>query len=216
MKQVMKNLKQQIEELNENLAQQLPTEILEAFGKSIQDFKAKNIEENSINIGENFPDFHLSNSNHETVALKDMLKNGKVIIAFFRGSWCPYCNLELKALQKNLKRIADKKATLVAIAPQMASYNTTLTENHQLDFELLLDRDNLLAKQLGISIQLQDDIIPIYSSLGIELSTYNENNHYELPVPAVFVVNTNQNIIYKFVDTNYMNRINIDELIEQL
>lgn len=216
MKQVMKNLQQQIEELNENLAKQLPTEILEAFGKSIQDFKSKNIEANSIKTGGKFPDFSLPNSNHETVALKDMLKNGKVIIAFFRGSWCPYCNLELKALQDNLKQMTDKKATLIGISPQMASYNTSLKAHHQLGFELLTDRDNLLAKQIGISIQLQDDIIPVYSNLGIKLSNYNENDYHELPVPAVFVINTDYSITYKFVDSNYMNRINIDELIEQL
>jgi cytochrome oxidase Cu insertion factor (SCO1/SenC/PrrC family) len=108
----MKNLNQQIEELNENLAVQLSTEILEVLGQSIQDLKSKNIEENCIGIGNLFPDFNLPNSNNEIVRLKELLQKGKVIVAFFRGSWCPYCNLELKALQDSLKQITDKKATL--------------------------------------------------------------------------------------------------------
>ncbi|HAO08341.1 MAG TPA: alkyl hydroperoxide reductase, partial [Chryseobacterium sp.] len=77
-------------------------------------------------------------------------------------------------------------------------------------------KNNTLAKQLGVAFELQNYVIPVYSSLGIELSTYNENNNNELPVPAVFVIDTNGSIIYKFVDTNYMNRINIQELTAQL
>lgn len=212
----MKNLKLQIEELNENLAQQLPTEVLEVFSKSIQDLKAKNIEEKSISIGNLFPDFSLPNTNDETVQLKELLKNGKVIVAFFRGSWCPYCNLELNALQDNLKQIADREAALVVISPQTSDYNEELKGNHNLDFELLTDKNNALAKQLGISFGLQEYVVPTYNSLGIDLSEYNENENNELPVPAVFVIDINGSITYKFVDSNYMNRINIQELIAQL
>jgi peroxiredoxin len=104
----------------------------------------------------------------------------------------------------------------VAISPQTADYSQELKDNHILDFELLTDKNNILAKQLGISFGLQDYVISTYGSLGIELSEYNENDNNELPVPAVFVIDTNGNIAYKFVDTNYMNRINIQELIEQL
>lgn len=216
MKQDMINLEQQIALLNENLAKQLPTEVLEVFGKSIEELKTKNMEESSMSIGERFPDFGLTNTNNEIVELKEFLKNGKVIVAFFRGSWCPYCNLELKALQDNLRQITARKATLVTISPQIADYSEELKDNYQLNFEVLMDKDNALAKQLGISFGLQEYVIPTYGSLGIELSKYNENDNNELPVPAVFVIDTNGCITYKFVDTNYMNRIDIQELIEQL
>lgn len=212
----MENLKQQIDELNENLAKQLPKEVLELFGKSIQDLKVKNIEGRSIGTGEMFPDFSLPNTNDEVVELNKLLQNGKVIIAFFRGSWCPYCNLELKALQNNLKRIKDKNVTLVAISPQTSNYSEEFKTNHNLDFELLTDKNNSLAKQLGIAFELQNYVIPIYHSMGIELSAYNGNANNELPVPVIFVLDTNARITYRFVDTNYMNRIDIQELINQL
>ncbi|MBL3547391.1 peroxiredoxin family protein [Chryseobacterium sp. KMC2] len=86
----MVNLAKQIEELNENLAKQLPAEVLEVFGKSIQDFKIKNIEENNITTGNTFSDFSLPNTNNEIVKLKELLQSGKVIVVFFRGSWCPF------------------------------------------------------------------------------------------------------------------------------
>jgi peroxiredoxin len=212
----MKILAQQIEELNENLAKQLPIEVLEIFSKSIEELKTQGIGDGSLKIGERFPDFNLPNTNDETVELKELLKNGKVIVAFFRGSWCPYCNLELKALQEDLKQIVDKKTELVVITPQKSDYSNELKNNHQLDFELLTDKDNALAKQLGISFELQNYVIPTYKSLGIDLSNYNDNDNNELPIPAVFVIDTDYHITYKFVDANYMNRINIQELILQL
>lgn len=212
----MKDLANQIEELNENLAQQLPAEVLEIFGKSIQDLKAENMEESSISIGEKFPDFSLLNSNGKVIVLKELLKNGKVIVAFFRGNWCPYCNLELKALQYHLKTMAEKNTTLVAVSPQTIHYSEELKNNHHLDFDLLTDTNNALAKKLGILCTLQDYVIPVYNSLGIDLSDYNKNDNNELPVPAVFIIDTNFTIIYKFADTDYMHRIDIEELIAQL
>lgn len=212
----MKNLTSQIEELNENLAKQLPLEVLEIFGKSIQELKTLMIEENSISIDEIFPDFSLYNTNNRLVKLKELLQYGNVVVAFFRGNWCPYCNLELKALQDNLKQIIDRKVTLVAVSPQATHYSKELQNTHRLDFELLMDKDNILAKQLGISFKLQDYVVPIYDNLEIQLSEYNSNDNNELPIPAVFVINQDGRITYKYTDTNYMNRINIQELIDQL
>ncbi|QBQ41045.1 AhpC/TSA family protein [Sphingobacterium psychroaquaticum] len=212
----MKKIAQQIEELNENLAQQLPREILEVFAKSIADLKTLSIEDHAIKTGDKFPDFSLPNTNDKNVSLKELLKRGKVIIAFFRGSWCPYCNIELKTLQDNLKQITDRNATLVAISPQTSYYNEELKNNHHLDFELVTDKNNALAKQLGISFELQDFVIPAYRNLGIDLSEYNKNNTNELPTPAIFVLDPNGTITYRFVDTNYMNRIDMQQLIEQL
>lgn len=212
----MKKLAQQIEELNTSLAKQLPIEILEVFAKSIADLKNLNMEDNVIKTGELFPDFNLPNTNNKNVLLKELLKNGKVILAFFRGGWCPYCNIELKALQNNLKQITERGATLVAISPQTPRYSEELRNNHHLGFELLTDEDNALAKQVGISFVLQDFVLPIYNNLGINLSAYHENDNNELPIPAVFVVDTDSTITYRFVDTNYMNRIDIQELIERL
>lgn len=139
-----------------------------------------------------------------------------MIVVFFRGNWCPYCNLELKALQEHLNSIKTKDVTLVAISPQSIHYNDELKRNLQLDFQLLRDKDNTLARQLGLSFTLQEDVVSVYHNLGIDLSHYNDNNDNELPISAVFVLDTSGNITYKFIDSNYMNRIDIQELIKQL
>ena len=212
----MTDLATQIQQFNIELAAQVPQEVLEAFGKSIEDLKTKNIEEKSIKIGETIPNFSLKNAKNEVVNSSDILKNGKMIIAFYRGSWCPYCNLELKALQEKISEFKEKNATLVAISPQSPDNNLTVIEKHHLTFEVLTDKDNVFAKQLGIVFELQDFVLPYYHALGIDLSSFNENTNNSLPIPAVFVVNESSKIIYKFADANYMNRIDIDELLKTL
>ncbi len=212
----MNELAKQIEQFNNELATQVPQEVLEAFGKSIEDLQKKKIEEKSIKLGEIMPEFLLPNVKNEIINSNEILKNGKMIIAFYRGSWCPYCNLELKMLQDHLPKIKDKNATLVAISPQSPDNSLTVVEKHNLTFEVLTDTDNLFAKQLGISFELQDFVLPYYQALGIDLMHFNKNNDNSLPVPAVFVIDQNGKIIYKFVDANYMNRIDIDELLQTL
>ena len=212
----MTDLATQIQQFNIELATQVPQEILEAFGKSIEDIKTKNIEEKSIKIGEIMPNFSLKNAKNEIVNSFDILKKGKMIIAFYRGSWCPYCNLELKALQEKITQLNEKKATLVAISPQSPDKSLTVIEKHHLTFEVITDKDNIFAKQLGIAFELQDFVLPYYHALGIDLSSFNENDDNSLPIPAVFVVDESGEIIYTFKDVNYMNRIDIDELLKTL
>lgn len=212
----MTDLATQIQQFNIELAAKVPQEVLEAFGKSIEDLKTKNIEEKSIKIGETIPNFSLKNAKNEVVNSSDILKNGKMIIAFYRGSWCPYCNLELKALQEKISEFKEKNATLVAISPQSPDNSLTVIEKHHLTFEVLTDKDNVFAKQLGIVFELQDFVLPYYHALGIDLSSFNKNADNSLPIPAVFVLNESSKIIYKFADANYMNRIDIDELLKTL
>lgn len=212
----MTNLAKKIDEINKNLASQLPAEIIKVFSQSIQDLKSSKIEENSIQVGDKFPDFTLKNTNNQIIHLSKVLKKGKVIVAFFRGSWCPYCNVELKALQDHIELFKEKNVSLLAITPQSDNYNKQLEVNHMLNYDVLTDQDNIIAKQLGISFELPTYAVDTYEKLGITLSEYNKNDHNELPIPAVYIIDTDHTIIYQFVDSNYMNRVNIQDLIDQL
>lgn len=212
----METLKTQIENFNIELSKQLPPEIFEAFGKSVEDLKTKNIEENSIKEGAIFPSFSLPNAKNQEISSSEILKSGKMIVAFYRGDWCPYCNLELAALQKALPEIKKKNVTLVAISPQSPDNSLTTLEKHNLEFEVLTDDNNVLASKIGISFKLQDFIVPVYESIGIDVPKHNGNNENTLPVPAVYVIDQNGVVLSKFIDTNYVNRVDIEELINQL
>jgi peroxiredoxin len=212
----MNSLAKQIENLNNELSKQVPQEVLEIFEKSITDLKTQNIENESIKIGAIVTPFSLLNIKNQLIHSKDILSKGKMILAFFRGSWCPYCNLELRELQNNIAKIAGKNATLLAVSPQSTDHSMALTEKHELSFEVLTDKNNGLAKQLGISFKLQEFALPIYQTIGINLEDFNLNDENTLPIPAVFVIDTDGTLIYKFIDTDYRNRLDIDELIQSL
>lgn len=210
----MSSLKEQITSLNESISQQLPQEVLQVFDQSIRDLKSSNLESHALQVGDSFPDFSLLNSQDRLVELKELTKKGKIIIAFFRGAWCPYCSLELRALQNHLKNIAAANTTLIAISPQRSQISATMQQELDLDFDILTDSGNKLAQQIGISFALQDYVLSVYANLGINLTEYNGN--VELPMPAVYLVDTDHRIQYAFVDSNYMNRVDIEELIAKL
>lgn len=212
----MNTLAKQIESLNNELMQQVPVAVLEIFEKSITALKSENIETKIAEIGDQLIPFSLPNAANQLIYSKNILEKGKMILAFFRGSWCPYCNLELRALQENIAKITPKNVTLLAVSPQSTDHNTQLIEKHLLTFDVLADKDNLLAHQLGIRFELQEFALSTYEAMGINLEEFNNNKDNTLPVPAVFVVDCDGSILYKFADADYRNRLDIDELIQSL
>lgn len=209
-------LAMQIQKFNEQLAAQASAEVLEAFAKSIADLKADNIEAQSIGLHEKLPEFSLPNARDEIIGSNELQQSGKIILTFYRGSWCPYCNLQLKALQDHLPEIKAKKATLVAISPESPGHDFSLVDKQHLGFELLTDSDNAYAKQLGIVFKVPDFVLPYYKAIGIDFYDFNKNNDNELPMPAVFVADEKGKIIYKFVEADYTKRLVIKEILQIL
>ncbi|HBV15927.1 peroxiredoxin-like family protein [Chryseobacterium carnipullorum] len=212
----MNSLAQQIDELNHTLSSQLPIEVLQAFRKSIEELKTSNLEKSSLKVGDKMPEFSLPNTFGQMISSREILKKEKMILTFYRGNWCPYCNLELRSLQENLSLIKNKNSFLVAVSPQTLHYSKTTVEENELGFDVLTDAGNAFAKKLGIVFQLPDFLLPYYESLGIDLTEFNGNEDNMLPIPAVFVVDRNGYIIFRFLDVNYMNRLDIEELIKVL
>lgn len=205
----------QIKQLNDDLSSKLPSEMLLAFEESINDLK-KDYTGPLFTVGDILPGFSLTNSNNQLINSDTLLDNGKLIITFFRGSWCPYCNVQLKAFQDAIPQIKAKNATLIAISPQTYTFSNRLAEEHTLDFEILFDKNNEYAQKLGIVITLQDFVLSQYKALGIDLKSFNGINDYSLPIPATFVIENNGRILYTFNDVDYTKRADIQEIINKL
>jgi len=148
--------------------------------------------------------------------LSEVSKSGKTIICFYRGGWCPYCNIQLSALQKALPEFEEKGANLVAITPETPDSSLTTAEKNALNFEVLSDIDNKLAKELGLVFQLPESIQTIYSQFGLDLVKHNQNEDYELPMAATFVLNENKEVVYRFVDEDYTKRADILDILAAL
>lgn len=180
------------------------------------DLANSGILDQSLKIGDTIPEFTLPNAAGQVISSQDLLAQGPIVITFYRGGWCPYCNLELRALQQALKAVEATGAILVAISPETPDNSLTTQQKNDLEFPVLSDNANHVARQFGLVFQLPAALQAVYSEFGIDLATHNGNSHFELPIPATYVVQANGKIAFAFADADYTKRANPTDIINAL
>ncbi len=160
----------------------------------------------SVKSGELAPSFVLPNAVGKAVVFAELLKKGPLVINFYRGAWCPYCNLELRALQEALPLFQALGAQLVAISPNTPDKSLSSIEKHALTYEVLTDTHNALARQYGLVFTMSEQVRPIYQQIGFDIPAHNGDNSWELPFPATYVVDQNGMVVYSFVNADYTKR----------
>jgi peroxiredoxin len=166
--------------------------------------------------GDAAPDFTLLDPDGKQVRSRDLLARGPLVISFYRGVWCPYCNLELQALQAALPDIAARGASLVAISPQTAPNSRKSQRDNKLDFPILSDVRSEVAHAFGIRFALPPDLIAIYAGFGNDLPKINDDPAWVLPMPARYVIGTDGVIAYSEVNPDYTLRPDPSELLPVL
>ena len=194
----------------------VPQEVQTVMQQANTDLGDSDILEQTLKVGDTIADFTLPNATGQPVSIKELLTKGPAVIAFYRGGWCPYCNLELKALQNALASIQETGATLVAISPETPDNSLTTQEKNELAFPVLSDVNNQVARQFGLVFKLPASLLPIYQNFGIDLVAYNGNDHFELPIPATYVVQPNGQIVYAFADVDYTKRAEPSAIVDAL
>lgn len=167
-----------------------------------------------LSVGDIAPDFSLPNASGEVVTLTELLQNGPVILTFYRGGWCPYCNLELRAYQQRLPAITSAGARLVAISPQAPDDSLNTSEKNNLEFDVLIDANLHIAQAYKLAFTLLDSLSALYDELGHSLPEINDEDDWRLPIPGTFVIDTNSTIALAFADADYRNRLEPDEAID--
>lgn len=206
-------------ELEKYKAASIAKKTKEDADKMENDFKEKakaNITKNALKVGDKIPSFKLGNAIGHQVSSEELLANGPLIISFYRGAWCPYCNLELAAYQEVLDEIIDAGGQLVAISPELPDSSMSLIEKHSLGYEILSDLNNELAHAFGLVFHVADDIVALYKTMGIDLEKSQGNSNAELPFPATYVVNTDGTIVEAAVTYDYRVRLEPEDAIESL
>ena len=150
------------------------------------------------------------------VRLNGLLAAGPVVLSFYRGGWCPYCNLELRALQQALPEITRLGATLVAVSPQTPDESLSTAEKNALAFPVLSDAGSATAKSFGIAYDLAEELRPIYTRFGHALPDKNGDEGWVLPIPATYVIDTDGTIALAYVDVDYRNRLEPAEILTAL
>ncbi len=168
-------------------------------------------------INSKAPDFKLKDQNGAEVSLKELRKKGPVVILFYRGNWCPYCNKELKRFQDSLQFITDKGATLVAITPEAAEGVSKTIEKTGAAFPILYDADLKVSKGYAVTFNVDEKTAARYKNFGNDLMVINQQKgKVVLPVPAVYVVNRDGAVTYRFFDADYKKRPNVSDILAEL
>lgn len=171
---------------------------------------------NFLKVGDKAPDFDLKSFTGKEYDLYDLLEKGPVIINFYRGSWCPYCNLDLKALNEIYPEIKAMKAELLAISPEIPDRAALLSSKHSLKFPLLYDKKLKVADKYKLVFELDEKLKPIYKNFGIDLEQANADDDWTLPVPATYIISSDGLIKYAFADVDYKNRAEPEDILKAL
>jgi peroxiredoxin len=184
-----------------------PTEITGPILKAKSDIVASFDPSKAIQVGSKLPPFTLSDATGKQVSSSDLLSKGPLLINFYRGEWCPYCNLELRALQKHLPEIESKGTTLVAITPELPDTTLSTTEKNELKFTVLSDVGNKFAHELGIVFQQPDELRPVFKQIGNDLAARNGDDTFAVPVPATILVDKSGVVRNVHLDADWAKRL---------
>lgn len=191
-------------------------EVVAKYREGVEALKRAEAERRAPKPGEPSPDFALPNAAGATVASGELRKRGPVIVTFYRGGWCPYCNLELRAYQELLPEIEDLGASLVAISPQTPDNSLSTKEKNELRFEVLSDVGGAVARAFGLDFQIDGELRAIYEQFGNDLAKWNGDDSWRLPIPATFVVAVDGKVAWAHVDADYTTRADPREAVAAL
>lgn len=203
-------LEKKLSERRESAKNRISPEILSKMLEATQSLKNSELEKEAFNIGDKIEDMILLNNLGDKVSIMEVLGKQPAIISFYRGTWCPYCNLELSTYNKLLK---DKnKIKMIAISPERPESSINV-EN--LNFEVLSDIDNKFAKKLNLTFDITEAIESIYDGFGINLEKSQGKKSRILPIPATYIVDSSGVIVYAYIDADYTKRAEPKEVIDK-
>lgn len=212
----MTTLNAELRTFYEARQQQIPAEIRQIMQRAGRELADSGQAERALTVGAQAPRFSLPSATGQTLALDDLLVDGPVVLSFYRGAWCPYCNIALRSLQQHHEAITARGAHLVAVSPQIPDESLTLTEKHDLAFDVLSDIGSDTAKQYGLAFDLPDDLAAVYDKLGFDLQRVNDGHPRTLPLPATYVIDRDGVIRWVFVNADYTTRAEPADILAAL
>lgn len=194
----------------------VPRSVIETMHKATAELRATGQAELAKKVGDMAPSFRLRDPEGNVVSSEELLQKGPLIISFYRGVWCPYCNMELQALQEALPEFEKLGASLVAISPQTAPNSRKSTRQNNLTFPILSDEKGKVGEAFGLKFKLPDYLVDLYKSLKNDLPTFNDDPEWTLPMPARYVIGQDGTILYSEVNPDYTRRPEPEDMLDAL
>lgn len=209
-------LKETLEAKAQDSSIKIPKEKQSIMASAINELEDANLVDNVLKTGDSIPYFKLPNAYGKLIDSKAMLTKENLVITFYRGGWCPYCNLELRALQEHLPEFNKLDTSLVAISPEKPDHSLSTAEKNDLSFEVLSDYDNQVASAFHLVYDLPLNLIEVYKEFDIDLVKSNDTGRWQLPISATYIVNKQGIIIYDFIKEDYKKRADPLDMIKFL
>jgi peroxiredoxin len=206
----------QRDELNHSMAERAPSELLSGFAAAAGELDAVDFASRAPRVGDVAPDFTLPDQDGEDVHLSALLRQGPVVLIFYRGEWCPYCNLQLRTFQAHLDEIIGAGAQLVAISPQTRDHSVSMASKNELGFPVLSDMGGQVIERYGLRYAVNAKTRKLFETAGNDLADYNGEGGWILPAVATFVVTSDGTVRYANVRGDWRERTEPAEVIAVL
>jgi peroxiredoxin len=167
-------------------------------------------------INSKAPDFRARDQNQNEISLKELRKKGPVVLIFYRGNWCPYCSKYLKKLQDSLQFIKAKGAQLIAITPEAQEGIDSTIQKTGASFPIIYDKDMNIANNYHVAFKVDDRVTARYKNAGIDLIKTNQQKEASLPVPAVYIINKEGSVIFRYFEEDYKKRVSVREILKYI
>ncbi len=211
------SIQEQSSDVQAAAADRLPPEVVAVFGDSIRALLDQGVPSGAVAVGDRLEPFTLDDATGTPVSLDQLVADGPAVVVFYRGGWCPYCNIALRTYQKELvPELARFGARLVAVSPQSPDESLTTAEKAELEFTVLSDPDSGLAGSLGIAFQQPDRVIEAQRTLGLELAQVNARGSTRLPRPTVLVVDGDRTVRFVDIQADYTVRTEVADIVAAL
>lgn len=220
-------LNEQIRKTIHMFRENLPAEMSTLIEQGAGEISAMDIIERALQRGDKVPAFELTDHNGDKKSLNTYLEQGPVVLTFYRGAWCPYCNLQLKAYSDRIDEITNTGATLIAVSPEKPGALDTLVSDGvakeltdmvttDIKFDVLFDENNSLAEQFGLQFTLPESHQQLLEAFNVDVERLNGTNTFVFPDPATYVIDTDGKVTWAFVPNNYRKRAEVDAILAAL
>ncbi len=210
------SLQQELDAVARQLEAALPPEASQTIDWGIAQVIAAGVSAHALGVGARAPDFTLPAVTGEPVALSAALARGPVVLTFYRGGWCPYCDVQLRQYQRALPEFASYGATLIAVSPQTPDHSVQTATQKALSFPVVSDVGNVVARQYGLVYRVEPRVVDTLRAIGIDLAAINGDGSGELPLTATFVIDPAGVVRWATVDADFRRRPDAAEIVAAL
>ena len=210
----MPTIAEQVNEVKATAASRLPAEVVAVFGSDQAALAAAGVPAGAVSVGDTLAPFALPDATGQTRTLEELTAEGPAVIVFYRGGWCPYCNLTLRTYQRDLlPQLAAYSARLVAISPETPDASLSTQEKDELTYTVLSDAGAELANSLGITFQPSEDGLAAQRKLGVDIRTTRADNGTLLPMPTVLIVDRDHVVRFVDIHPDYTGRTEVNDIL---